>query len=129
MHRAYLLIVTAIFEGVTGIALLVAPSVPARLLLGVDQTSPELAVVARVAGAGLLAIGIGCWFARSDRHGSAQLGVFIGVLIYDVAAAAILAYAGSVLDLVGIALWPAVVLHSALAVWCLVSLGIRPGGP
>jgi hypothetical protein len=120
--------VTAIFEGATGAALLVAPSVPARLLLGVDQTSPEVAVVARVAGAALLAIGVMCWFARSDRHGSAHLGVLIGVVFYDMAAAGILAYAGLFLDLVGIALWPAVVLHSALAVWCVLSLCIKSRG-
>ena len=43
------------------------------------------------------------------------------MLIYDVAAAALLAYAGLALSLVGIALWPAVVLHAALAVWCVVA--------
>ena len=44
------------------------------------------------------------------------------MLIYDVAAAALLAYAGLVLNMVGLALWPAVVLHAALAGWCVVCL-------
>jgi hypothetical protein len=43
-------------------------------------------------------------------------------LIYDVAAAVILAYTGWFLNLVGILLWPAVLLHAALAVWCGVCL-------
>jgi hypothetical protein len=42
---------------------------------------------------------------------------------YDVAAAVILAYAGLSLSFVGVALWPAVVLHAALAVWCVLCLG------
>jgi hypothetical protein len=41
-----------------------------------------------------------------------------GVLIYNVAAAALLSWAGAVLQLAGIALWPGVALHSVLALWC-----------
>ena len=126
MHRAHLLIVTAVAEGGTGLLLLVLPSVPLALLLGVEQPSPEAFVIARVAGAALLAIGVACWLARNDKRTSALLGLLIGVLIYDVAAAALLAYAGLVLSLAGIALWPAVVLHLALAVWCGVCLFVRP---
>jgi hypothetical protein len=48
--------------------------------------------------------------------------VLIGVLIYDIIVAILLAYAALVLKLVGVALWPAVVLHSALAVWAVASL-------
>jgi hypothetical protein len=52
------------------------------------------------------------------------------VLIYDVAAAVILAYTGLFVNIVGIALWPAVVLHAALAIWCVACLWAitsRPG--
>jgi hypothetical protein len=52
-----------------------------------------------------------------------------GVLIYDVAAAVILAYTGLFLSLVGVVLWPAVVLHAALAVWCVVCVWGKPLGP
>jgi hypothetical protein len=45
-----------------------------------------------------------------------------GALVYDVAVAALLAYSGLFSSLVGIALWPAVVLHALLAVWCGVGL-------
>ena len=44
------------------------------------------------------------------------------MLIYDGVVAVLLGYAGFVLGRVGIALWPAVVLHAALAVWCVVCL-------
>ncbi len=41
---------------------------------------------------------------------------------------ALFAYAGLVLSMVGIALWPAVALHAALAVWCVVYIRERPRG-
>src|SRR4051812_42915981 len=97
MHRKWLLIVTAYVEVGTGLFLLVLPSIPLALLLGVSQAAPEATFIARVAGAALLAIGVASYLARSDQHGPAQLGVLTGVLIYDVAAVSLLAYAGSVL--------------------------------
>jgi len=40
-------------------------------------------------------------------------------LLYNTAVAAVLAYAGIGLGLTGVGIWPAVLLHAALAVWCL----------
>jgi hypothetical protein len=122
MHRAYLLIVTAVGEAGTGLLLLVVPSVPLALLLGVEDDSRDLIFVARLFGAALLAIGVVCWLGRSDTSSRAQLGLIGGVLVYDAAAAMLLAYAGLYLSLAGIALWPAVVLHAVLAAWCVVCL-------
>jgi hypothetical protein len=122
MRRKYLLIVTALIEVGTGLVLLVAPAVAFLLLLGITSPAPEAVVVGRVAGGALLAIGVACWLARNDGRRPAQVGVLSGVVIYDVAAAALLAHAGSSLSMAGIALWPAVVLHGALAVWCGVCL-------
>jgi hypothetical protein len=122
MHQAYLLMVTAIGEVGTGLLLLLLPSVLIALLLGVDQVSPEVNICARIAGAALLAIGVACWLGRSDKQSAAQHGLLVGVLIYDVAAAALLAYAGLGFSMVGLALWPAVVLHASLALWCILSL-------
>jgi hypothetical protein len=99
--------------------LLAFPSIPMALLLGVQQGSPETPFFARIAGAALLAIGITCWLARNGKPGSAQPGLLTGVLTYDVAAVLILAYTGLSLSPVGIALWPAVLAHAALALWCV----------
>jgi hypothetical protein len=126
MHRTAFLIVTALGEGVTGLALLLLPRGPLALLLGLDQASPEVSISARIAGAGLIAIGVACWIGRSDQMGPSQIGLLSGVLAYDAAAAAILAYTGLFVNLVGIALWPAVVVHAALAVWCVVCLCDKP---
>jgi hypothetical protein len=122
MQRTYLLIVTALCEGAVGLLLLIWPSVALALLLGVDQSAPEGTSCARIAGAALLAIGIACWFGRSDQQSSAQFGLLTGVVSYDVAAVVILAYSGWFSSLAGIALWPAVVLHAGLAIWCAVCL-------
>jgi hypothetical protein len=122
MQRGYLLMVTAIGEAGTGLLVMLLPSVAFALLLGVERASPEAIFVARLFGAALLAIGIACWLGRSDTPGPDQLGLIAGVLVYDAAAAVLLAYAGLYLSLAGIALWPAVVLHAGLAVWCGVCL-------
>jgi len=127
MHRAYLLIVTALVEAGTGLFLLVCPSIPLALLLGAERPSLEASFLARIAGAALLAIGVACWLARNDQGGSALLSLLAGVLIYDVAAAALLTYAGLVLSMVGLALWPAVVLHAALAIWCVMTFWRKLG--
>jgi hypothetical protein len=119
MRRTYLLIATAFVEVSIGLLLLGFPSVPLTLLLGIDQAAPEVVVCARITGAALLALGVACWLARNDPGSSAQTGLLLGMLTYDLAAAGILAYAGWFLGLAGIALWPAVGLHFTLAVCCV----------
>jgi hypothetical protein len=78
--------------------------------------------VGRIGGAGLLAIGVACWFARGDRGSCAQHGLSWGMLIYNVCACAMLAYFGSMLPTIGLVLWPAVILHAAMTTWCAVNL-------
>ena len=112
-----LLVITAAIEAGTGLGLLIVPSVVAQVLLGVTLDAPAAVTVARVAGAGLLALGIACWLARNNGR-----TLVVAMLFYNVAAVAILAYAAIGLDLIGIGLWPAVGLHTALAGWCIAAL-------
>jgi hypothetical protein len=114
-----LLALTAVIEAVTGLALLVYPPLVVRLLLDAEVAGVG-ALIGRVAGAALLAIGVVCWPARNDR--GRPSGLLTGVLIYDIAAAALLAHAGLFLDMAGIALWPAVMVHVVLGVWCATCL-------
>jgi hypothetical protein len=118
----YLLILTAVFESATGLALLLAPALLASLLFGVGLDAPIALVVARIAGAALLAIGLACWLARDDGRSRSALGLIAALLLYNLAATAVLIHAGLGLKLSGIALWPAVVAHVALAVWCMACL-------
>jgi hypothetical protein len=120
-----LLTVTAVVEAATGVALIVVPSFVGRLLLGTEFFGVAV-VVGRVAGIALLALGIACWLARDDRQSRAARGLVAALLFYNVAIAALLAFAGLGLRLHGMALWPAVVLHAAMAVWCMTCLRRSP---
>jgi len=121
-----LLIATAGIEAATGLALLVLPSLVVSLLLGTSLDAPAALVVARVGGAALLAIGVACWLARNDQQSRAATGLVAALLLYNIAAVAVLIYAGTGLSLSGIGLWPAVVLHAALAIWCVACLRLKP---
>jgi hypothetical protein len=112
-----LLIVNALGEAATGLAALASPPTVARLLLGAEVAGAGL-VLGRVAGAALVAIGGACWLARNETQGAALRGILAGVLTYDIVVAAVLAHAGLSTDSGGVILWPAVVAHGALAVWC-----------
>ena len=116
-----LLSLVAIAEGATGVALMVVPSPVGRLLLGAEL-SGLAAVVGRVAGIALFALGIACWLARTDTPSRAARGLVPALLFYNVAVTALLAFAGLGLGLHGAALWPAVVLHAVMAVWCVACL-------
>ena len=120
-----LLIVTAGLEGVAGLGLLVVPATIAFVLLGERLETPISLVVARVAGTALVALGVACWHARLDPDSSAAAGIVGGMLLYNSAVAALLAYAGIALGLFGAGLWPGVGLHLALAAWCVACLRAR----
>lgn len=120
MHRTLFLLVTAVAEVLTGLFLLLWPAVPLALLLGVPVAAPEALLVARVAGTALIAIGVTSGLARYDAGSPALRAVLSGILLYDLAVAAVLAYAGIGLQLRGILLWPAVLAHAALAIWCVL---------
>jgi len=117
-----LLIVTAGIEAATGLALLGLLSLVVSLLLGGSLDTSAALVVARVGGAALLSIGVACWLARNDQQSRAATGLIAALLLYNIAAVAVLVYAGIGLGLSGIGLWPAVILHAALAVWCVACL-------
>jgi hypothetical protein len=121
-NRKLFLSVTAFVEASTGLCLLILPAVLFAILLGLDHATVYAIFVGRLAGAALLAIGVASWMARSDTLTPAQRGLLTGILIYDAAASILLAFAGAVLKMIGVLLWPAVALHAILAVWCLSCL-------
>ena len=124
MNAKTLLIVTALIEMGTGVALLVVPSLIVDLLLGEGLTALPAIVVARIAGAALIAIAVACWFQRNGER-RAQAGLVAGMLIYNFAVPVLLIQSWVVSSLAGLGLWPASVLHTALAIWCVVCLRPR----
>jgi hypothetical protein len=119
MKTRPLLIATAVIEAGAGLALLASPPLTASILIGAPFDTPADLVVGRLAGAALLALGFACWRARLDVHSHAATAIVSAMLLYNFAAVVVIAHAGLGLRLSGIGLWPAVVLHLLMAIWCL----------
>ena len=114
--RKLFLVVIAAVEAATGLGLLLLPSVPFALLLGLDSATVESIFVGRIAGAALLAIGAASWMARKDALNPSLFGLLAGILIYNTAVSILLVYAAVVLKMTGVMLWPTVAFHALLAV-------------
>ena len=97
------LVLAAISEVATGVALLIVPSLVGQLLLGAELTGIAIPV-ARVAGIALIALGVACWPGTP----------LVGMLTYSAVVTLYLAYVGLTGSSTGILLWPAVVLHVIL---------------
>jgi hypothetical protein len=118
-----LYVATAVIEVGAGLALLCIPSTAVQILLGAPFEAPEALAVARVGGAALLALGVACWLARGDTKSRAARGLIAAMVIYNVGVALVLGIAGIRPIPAGVVLWPAaVVLHAAMAIWCIMSL-------
>jgi quinol-cytochrome oxidoreductase complex cytochrome b subunit len=120
--------VTAIIEAGAGLALLAVPSITASLLLGTPLDSPAAVSLVRVGGAAIVALAIVCWLARRDAQRPASRSLIIAMLFYNFAVAAVLVFAGLIDGLHGVLLWPAVVFHVAMGVWCIASLQRKDEG-
>jgi hypothetical protein len=121
-----LLIVTALIEAVAGVALIGFPSASVALLLGSPLDTPAAVTLGRVAGAALSALGVACWLAHYDAQSCAARGLAAAMEVYNLGAVVFLGIAGICSKPVGVALWPAVVLHAAMTVWCITCLLRKP---
>jgi len=114
-----ILTLTALIEGFTGLALVTMPSFVVSILLGTSLTEINAILIARLAGAALITIAIACWLSRS----SLQSAVLVkAMLAYNVFSVALLVYSELVERISGPGIWPAVLLHFGLLIWCLLSL-------
>ncbi len=115
---------TAVLEGATGLGILALPSALASLMLGSPLESPAAVAVARIAGVALLALGVACWRVRHDERGPSARGLVGAILIYNAGVIAVLVHHAVGTAMAGIALWPTVVTHAAMGVWCITKLRI-----
>jgi hypothetical protein len=107
------LVLAAVSEAATGVALLIVPSLVGQLLFGAELTGIAI-TVARVTGIALIALGVACWPGPPR----------VGMLTYSAAVTLYLAYIGFTGGLTGVLLWPAVALHvilTALLAWASTS--------
>jgi hypothetical protein len=121
-----LLFVTAVIELGAGAALMCFPSVMMALLLGPGLDTAAALTLGRVTGVALFALGVACWLARHDAHSRAARGLVAAMVVYNLGAVAFLGAAGVRSQTVGVALWPAVVLHAVMAVWCITTFLRKP---
>ena len=99
-----LLAVTAAGEALTGLVLLVYPSIVVKLLFNADIAGIGV-VISRFAGLVLLALGVACW---------PGFRALCGMLTYSALATLGLLYIALSGKWNGPLLWPAVVLHTVL---------------
>jgi hypothetical protein len=121
----HLLTLAASIEAATGLALLAVPSVVVRLLLGSEISGVSIPI-GRVAGLGLLSLGVACRPARGFASTSAP--ALMGVLTYNSLATLYFLYLGIGREWVGPLLWPAVALHGIVSLllarqWRLAGTG------
>jgi len=127
-----LLVATAVIEGAAGVALLIWPSATVWALAGPTVVLSSLALtLVRLGGAVLLAVGAGAALASRHPESGAARGVVGGMTIYNFGAAGGLCVPELALSQGGPLLWPAVVLHAAMGIWCVICLwrARRPEGP
>jgi hypothetical protein len=98
------------------------------LLLGSELLGAGIPL-GRLAGVALLALGIACWLGSFDIESCGTRGVVSAMALYNLGAVLILGGAGLQSQAVGILLWPAVILHAAMAVWCVSNLLRKPRQP
>jgi hypothetical protein len=108
-----ILVFAVIAEIGTGLALLLDPALVVALLVGGDLAGAGV-VVARCFGMTLVALGLACWRGRRSKGNVAA--AVRGMLIYNAAIALYLAFLGTVGHLGAPLLWPAVLIHAAVAV-------------
>jgi hypothetical protein len=114
-----LLILAAVLEATTGLALLIAPALVVQLLLGAELPAVA-AVVARVAGCALFSLGIACWPGRYASR--VLIPAARAMLTYNALVACYLTYLGMGGQFVGILLWPIAAIHGLISLLLLREL-------
>jgi hypothetical protein len=116
-----LLQLTTLLEAPTGLALIIEPAFVVRLLLRAEISGAAFPL-GRIAGLAVLGLGVACWLASYNPESCAARGVVSAMVIYNLGTTLVLGGAGVHSPPGGIALWPVVILHAALGIWCVASL-------
>ena len=120
-----LLMVTAVIEGLVGLALFVMPELTVWLLLNTPLDSVGGVLITRVGGVAITSLAFLCWRARGFQDSRAAGGIVTAMLFYNIAVAAVLILGGSRLDLKSVFIWPVIFLHIALAIWCAANVRLQ----
>jgi hypothetical protein len=122
MSSGNLVVAAACAECLTGVGLIVQPALVVRLLFGEDLGGIGLAV-ARVAGLGLLSLGVACW-----PRPEATAPALRALLVYNALTAAYLTYLWLFREVDGTLLIPVIAIH-ALFTLLFARMSLRPNAP
>jgi hypothetical protein len=114
----YFYIYTAIIEALTGIGLILIPSVFTHLLLDAELNGAPEKIPAMIGGAAIFSIALLSW-TRSDSIVGVSLPI---LLFYNIAVTFILLYAALGLDCKGIPLYMVIAFHLFQSIMCIVLL-------
>ncbi len=121
MAQNYFVKAAAWLEIGVGLVLIVSPNPVSLLLFAAPLEGPGMPV-ARFAGIGLLALGSACLTAIAA--GSTRSAVW-GLYIFNAAATILFAGVGLARTPHGVLLWPAAIVHAAIAVGLASGGGLR----
>lgn len=99
----------------TGLILLLSPVLFGRLVFSAEMSDPGQAL-GRLTGIALLGLALTSWPFPSTRP------VVRAMLVYNLLATVYLCYLGIVGNLVGVLLWPAVIMHFVFTVFLAAEL-------
>jgi hypothetical protein len=111
MFQKHIAQVAASIEIIVGITLIIVPDLVAQLLFGSALIGNGVPIT-RIAGIGLLSLGIAC---LSTRGSATSPRAILGLLTYNSGAAILFTYVGLATPAGGILLWPAAILHAFIA--------------
>ena len=109
-----LILVSAVLETGTGLALLIVPRFVVRVLLGAEPLGAGVAT-SRVCGLALLSFGLACWPEREAAPGRLDRRAVRALLVYDASVTAYLVWLMALDRYRGLLLVPAIALHAVLA--------------
>ena len=110
MNAKLLFNVSAVAEVLVGVTLLILPAFAIGLFVGDGMGATGIAV-SRIFGIALIALGIAAW--ETEAH-KLPLAPRIGLCIYNLGIAVLLAILGTLGGMYAILLWPVAVLHTLL---------------
>ncbi len=99
-------------EVLTGVGLIVAPSLLARLLFGSDLNGAGEAT-GRIAGLVMVCLAVGCWPRGAEAGSSRTLAPLLALSVLAALYLIVVGFGGTI---GGVLLWPAAAAHAVLAI-------------
>jgi len=123
-----LLTLTAVLESGTGLGMLIVPSVVTTIILGSPVDTTVALVISRISGFALIVIGFVCWINRNGELINSTKGLVGAIGLYNFGVIVVFVAVGLSPEAIGVGLWPIVVAHLVMGIWCItLFLKSQPG--